>query len=277
VTSQETEKINHTVRMSTPAKCTLFLRNSKDVCDISTNRILASLPTSVESRGDKVRMINADSTAAQLLIEVRGLEKSLYYPQDFPEQSESNHEEIKRVRKSIVSHKIYSAVFRWVPVNYYDLTLEKRAQILAAHSTFQLCKSMLMENKAFASSEENETYSKFYLIILQYKTSINTKKLQSEIRALRPVQKRLDPSKFDFRVASDDDNTRLTGYSHNAVSPFGMLQNVPIILSKAIMEQSDMNPFVWMGGGHVHCKLGLAVSDFIRVIKPFVLDVADPR
>lgn len=237
-------------------------------CDISSilPRILAPLPSSFEDR-----------TLAQLVTEVTEVEKSLFFPRDFPEQTEKCHEEITRARNSIAIHKIYSAVFSWVPDNYYDCTLEKRAEILGAHSTFQLCKSMLMENKAFAPSEENETYSKFYLIVLQYKTSINTKKLQSEIRALRPVSKRLDPSKFDFRVASEEDNSRLTGYSHNAVSPFGMLQDVPIILSKAILEQSNMSPFIWMGGGHVHCKLGLAVSDFIRTMKPLVLDITDPR
>mmetsp|Transcript_10832 Transcript_10832/g.20261 ORF Transcript_10832/g.20261 Transcript_10832/m.20261 type:complete len:251 (+) Transcript_10832:190-942(+) len=232
-------------------------------------RILASLPT--------VGAVNADSSIDQLLTEVRGVEKSLYYPPDYPDQSEQSHEEITRARNSIANHKIYSAVFRWVPDNYYGFTLEKRAEILGSHSTFQLCKSMLMENKACILSEENEMYSQFYLLVLQYEASINTKKLQSEVRALRPVKSRLDPSKYDFRVASEDDNARLTGYSHNAVSPFGMLHNVPVILSKAIVEQSDMSPYVWMGGGHVHCKLGLAVSDFIRALQPHILDFTDPR
>jgi prolyl-tRNA editing enzyme YbaK/EbsC (Cys-tRNA(Pro) deacylase) len=168
-------------------------------------------------------------------------------------------------------------VFKWVADDYYNYSLVQRAKLLGAHSSFQLCKSMLMENKSFVPHEENETYSRFYLVVLQYETSINSKKLQSEIRALRPLKNRLDPSNFEFRVASEEDNARVTGFSHNAVTPFGMMEHVPVILSKAIVECYDMTAFIWMGGGHIHCKLGMAVSEFVRVIKPLVLDVTDPR
>lgn len=234
---------------------------------------MASLHEKVSTRKSDDR-----SLVAHLQIQVETLETALYYPQqDLSGHNAKYHEEITRARNAIAHDKIYSAVFKWVPEDYYTHSLQKRAEILGAHSTFQLCKSMLMENKSFSGSEENETYSRFYLIVLQYETTINNKKLQSEIRALRPVKQRLDPSLFDFRVASEDDNAMLTGYSHNAVTPFGMLQDVPIILSKAITECSNMTPFVWMGGGHIHCKLGMAISDFLRAKKPLVLDVTDPR
>ncbi len=135
-----------------------------------------------------------------------------------------------------------------------------------------------MENKSFDPAQaDGSTYGRFYLVLLQYESTINNKKLQSEIRALRPVANRLDPSNFDFRVASEEENARLTGYSHNAVTPFGMLENVPIVLSKAIVDTEDMTQFIWMGGGHIHCKIGLSVSDFIGVMKPLVLDVTDKR
>mmetsp|Transcript_2628 Transcript_2628/g.3940 ORF Transcript_2628/g.3940 Transcript_2628/m.3940 type:complete len:174 (-) Transcript_2628:47-568(-) len=172
-------------------------------------------------------------------------------------------------------------MFKWVPEDYYSFPLSKRAEILGAQSTFQLCKSMLMENRAFdpslCASAGDISYSKFYLVVLQYEATITTKKLQSEVRAIRPVAQRLDPSKFDFRVASEEDNARLTGYSHNAVSPLGMLENVPIVLSKAIVSSDDMTQIIWMGGGHIHCKVGMAVSDFIKAKRPLVLDATDPR
>jgi prolyl-tRNA editing enzyme YbaK/EbsC (Cys-tRNA(Pro) deacylase) len=205
------------------------------------------------------------------------LENDMYYPKDLPEQSAKQQAEVLRARKAVVDQKIYSAVFKWVPSEYYTYSLPQRAEILGAHSTFQLCKSMLVENKSFDASLSDATYSQFYLVILQYETSINNKKLQSEIRALRPVAKRLDHSKFDFRVTSEEDNARLTGYSHNAVTPFGLLEDVPIVFSKKITGTPTMNPFCWMGGGHVHCKVGMAVNDFIKAQNPFVMDITDPR
>lgn len=201
----------------------------------------------------------------------------MYYPKDLPEQSAKQQAEVLRAHKAVADQKIYSAVFKWVPSEYYTYSLPQRAEILGAHSTFQLCKSMLLCNKSFDASLSDATYSQFYLVILQYETSINNKKLQSEIRALRPVAKRLDHSKFDFRVASEEDNARLTGYSHNAVTPFGLLEHVPIVFSKEITGTSTMNPFCWMGAGHVQCKVGMAINDFIKAQNPFVMDITDPR
>lgn len=239
--------------------------------------MLASLPSLVETRS-AVASGSGDNALEKLTSNVKKIEGRVYFGKDFQEESARQQEEVLRARDAVAQKKLYSSVFKWVPDrNYYSYPLKKRAEILGAHSTFQLCKSMLMENKSFdPSSGDNSTYAQFYLVILQYETSINNKKLQSEVRALRPVAERLDPSKFDFRVASEEDNARLTGYSHNAVTPFGMLVDVPIIFSKAILD-SDMTQFIWMGGGHTCLKLGLSVSDFILSKEPLVLDVTDPR
>lgn len=243
---------------------------------ISTSTsVLASISASSDSKTSSVSP--EYGLVKELIQQVKMLEIDVYYPQDLPEQSATQHSEVLRAHKAVVDQKIYSAVFKWVPSEYYTYSLPQRAEILGAHSTFQLCKSMLMENKSYDASLSDATYSQFYLVILQYETSINNKKLQSEIRALRPVVKRLDPSKFDFRVASEEDNARLTGYSHNAVTPFGLLEDIPIVFSKEIKGTPTMNPFCWMGGGHVHCKVGMAVNDFIKAQKPFVMDVTDPR
>eukprot|EP00979_Chaetoceros_neogracilis_P000495 scaffold113_cov202-Chaetoceros_neogracile.AAC.2 len=238
-------------------------------------RVLASLQASGLSKSPVASL--GCSSKEELFKQVRLLEKAIYYPRDLPDQSAKQQEEVLRAHKAVIDLKIYSAIFKWVPAEYYNFSLSQRAEILGSHSTFQLCKSMLMENKAFDDSLSDENYSQFYLVILQYETSINNKKLKSEIRALRPVAKRLDPSKFDFRVANEADNARLTGYSHNAVTPFGLLEDVPIVLSKGITEYSNMTPFMWMGGGHKDCKVGMAAKDFIKAKSPFVIDVTDPR
>ena len=217
---------------------------------------------------------------------VRKQEDDIFYHSKSQRRTESNiHEEVTRAYKSIaLRHNIFSSVFKWVPENYYSLTLAERAKLLGSPSTWQLCKSMLMENKAFDNAlAEDGSYRQFYLVVLQYETTISTKKLISEIRALKkPVIERYDANKFDFRVASSEDNAKLTGYSHNAVSPFGLLdsKSVTIILSKSIcdmMKVTKTSPFIWMGGGHIHCKVGMATTDFINALNPLILDVAEPK
>lgn len=214
---------------------------------------------------------------------VENQENAILYNSQLNKQRQSDpsiHEQVQRAYNSaVIQHSIYSSVFKWVPENYYTLALSQRKEILGAHSTWQLCKSMLLENKAYdqALSAEDGSYSRFYLIVLQYETTISTKKLVSEVRALKqPVTKRYDTNKFDFRLASSEDNDRLTGYTHNAVSPFGLLDTkaVTIILSKSITESAK---FIWMGGGHVHCKIGMATSDFKHALSPLVLDVTEAR
>jgi len=54
----------------------------------------------------------------------------------------------------------------------------------------------------------------------------------------------------------------------------GMNEDVPIILSSAV---ADLGYF-YMGGGHVHLKLGLSVSDFVDKVKNVkVMEVSVPR
>uniref|UniRef100_A0A7S4QWN6 YbaK/aminoacyl-tRNA synthetase-associated domain-containing protein n=3 Tax=Ditylum brightwellii TaxID=49249 RepID=A0A7S4QWN6_9STRA len=196
-------------------------------------------------------------------------------------------ESMRRVRSHIESsNSCFSVQYNWVPPNYYALSLLERAKILGAHSTFQLCKAMLMENKKYDASNSlkggdgfDRTNSQFYLIVVQYEGSINANKLASEIRALRSVSSktRLDPNAFDFRVAKEEDNDALTGFRHNAVSPFGILESkkVPIVLSKDIIKVTPK--FIFMGGGHVDLKVGMAVDEFIKSTDAIVVDISDPR
>jgi len=198
---------------------------------------------------------------------------------------------MRRARKDVESIKpaFISTVWKWVPDGYYNMCLHDRANVLGSHSIQQLCKSMLMENTRVVVEESNNnnnnntinidrTNAKFYLVVVQYNATTNTKKLESQIRGLRPITQqnnRLHPSQFDFRVAKEVDNDRITGYTHNSVTPFGMLEEVPIVLAKAIL---DVKPsFIWMGGGHVDLKLGMSVDDFCKGTNASVLDVSDPR
>ena len=226
-------------------------------------------------------MTETNNSFKILVDKVDKMEKSLFYPSNGPAQSDEINLQVMRARRAVVESKCYSAVFKWVPEDYYSYPLIKRKEILNAGSTFQLCKTMLMENKMFdpslQSSKDDYTYSQFYLVVLQYEAAINNKKLCSEVRGLRELANRLDPSKFDFRVASEEDNARLTGFSHNAVTSFGIKENLPIIIAKAIVNNDGMQPFIWMGGGHVHCKIGLSLHVFITSMSPYILDISDAR
>ena len=185
--------------------------------------------------------------------------------------------QMSRARSAVIGANCTSAVWKFVPSDYYTYDLEKRRQTLGASNSFQLTKSVLFENiKCDATDCSDRTNSRYYLVVVQYEAEINGKKLASEIRALRPaVKDRLPPNKFEFRLASSGDNDKLTGYGHNSVTPFGLLEDVPVLMASAIR---DVKPaFVFMGGGHVDLKLGMAVEDFVQGANAIVADVSDPR
>jgi prolyl-tRNA editing enzyme YbaK/EbsC (Cys-tRNA(Pro) deacylase) len=182
---------------------------------------------------------------------------------------------MRRARCDVEEHQIYSALWKWVPPSYYDWPLEQRAACLGAPSTQWLCKALLMDNAKAApdGGPISSTYPKFVLAVIQYDATLDIRKLTSAIRSLKPVKERLDYSRFDFRVADAADNDRLTGYAYNSVTPFGLLEKVPILLSDAVVPHK----FFWMGGGHVHLKLGMAVADFVKATDAIVADISQPR
>jgi len=70
----------------------------------------------------------------------------------------------------------------------------------------------------------------------------------------------------------------LTGYTHNAVTPFGLLDlSIPIVVPSLLIEELVDTPFIWMGGGHVHLKLGLSISEFVQKSNVIVADVTEVR
>lgn len=214
---------------------------------------------------------------------VAKLERKIYENssnQEIDESIKRARQHIESCRNSYNNHICLSAAWKWVPPHYYSLDLPSRAKILQASSVDQLCKAMLMENRSSTAPLDcsDRTNSKYYLVVVQYAATINTKKLESEIRGLRSAQSgtRLDASMFDFRMAKETDSDRVTGFVHNSVTPFGLLdKSVSIVVSKAIM---DVTPaFMWMGGGHVDLKLGMSVDHFVAALDALILDVSDAR
>lgn len=183
-------------------------------------------------------------------------------------------ESMRRARSSVEQHRIYSAVWKFVPPDYYHWPLEKRAECLDAPSIQYLCKSLLMENRKCEDTSD-PTNPKFVLVIVQYAAALDVKKLTNTVRSLRKdVKSRLDDTQFDWRIASEDDNRTITGFEHNSVTPFGLLvPSVPILLSAEL----ETLKFFWMGGGHVHLKLGVSFTEFCRALQPIVADISRPR
>jgi hypothetical protein len=133
-------------------------------------------------------------------------------------------ESMRRAREQVERLTLYSSNWKWVPESYYDWSLEQRAKVLKARTTHMLCKSLLLENKK-VTNEDRNTNPRFMLVVIQYETTLDVKKLTTSLRKLRPVADRLDESNYDLRVASPEDNDRITGYQFNSVTPFGLQES----------------------------------------------------
>lgn len=184
-----------------------------------------------------------------------------------------------RARTEVEAKGCYSSVWKWTPSNYYDQPIAGRAKILGAPNTMHLCKSLLLENKKCPIGKGSPTFPRFVMVVVQYEATLNVRKLSNAVRALKPVADRVDYSSFDFRVASSEDNDRLTGFKHNAVAPFGLVgkdnekDGMLMVLAEAIVPLR----FFWMGGGHVRLKLGMSVPEFVAASGAIVADISEPR
>jgi len=195
-------------------------------------------------------------------------------PKDIPVD-----DSLRRARAHVERLALYSVVWKWVPSTYYGWNLQQRAESLtgSATHTAHLCKSLVLENKKLQNGDplmDVSTNPRYVLVICQYAATLNNAKLTAAVRHLRPIHDRLNVNRLDFRIA--DDNDAITGYAHNSVTPFGLLQQdkVHIILTREAVALK----WFWMGGGHVDLKLRVATSEFVdKMPHVTVADVSDPR
>jgi hypothetical protein len=95
-----------------------------------------------------------------------------------------------------------------------------------------------------------------------------------------PSAKALSTAKFNFAVAQPADSDRLTGYLHNAVSPFGMSTPLPVLVTRQVAELPRTQPhapYVWLGGGEVYLKLRLPVGQLVAALAAQEVHTAVPR
>jgi len=179
-----------------------------------------------------------------------------------------------RVKLAIYHHDLNSVKFKRVPQNYYDLSLNSRAVILSC-ATNQLCKSIIIENTLFKATDPQEiSNSKYYCLIIQYNSKFSTEKLKDCINKWR-AKLHLSERKMNFQLAPANQSNIVTGFSHNAVCPLGMLSYIPVIISKLCV--SVYPSYVWLGGGEVDLKLGISIRDLLKSTNAIVGDIADRR
>ena len=126
---------------------------------------------------------------------------------------------------------------RWVPDDYYGRSMRDRSKLLNC-DVRQMCKSMLLENKQWRGTDEfDPANARFYLVVVQYAATFDAGRLRSAL-----VERTKLPAKaFNFRVADEADNDRLSGFKHNAVTPFGFAE------SRAVWKSTSASRR-WRGG-----------------------------
>ncbi|KAG2172996.1 hypothetical protein INT44_006969 [Umbelopsis vinacea] len=157
-----------------------------------------------------------------------------------------------------------------VEPDYYEWSLNRRAYKLQT-SVASLCKSVVFENTRCEHNDFTDIgNSKYYCVITQYITSINTSKMIDKVREL--TDNSISKKKYNFRLTSAENSFALTGYDNNGVCPMGMNQKIPIILSKAITELKPA--IMFLGAGDVNWKIAVPIEDFIRETNCLIMDLS---
>ncbi|KAG2171461.1 hypothetical protein INT43_009122 [Umbelopsis isabellina] len=157
-----------------------------------------------------------------------------------------------------------------VEPDYYDWSLERRAYTLRT-SVASLCKSVVFENTRCEHNNFTDPLnSKYYCVITQYIAPINTAKMVDSVRELS--NNAISKKKYNFRLTSPENSLALTGFDNNGVSPIGMKENIPIILSKAVTELKPA--IMFLGAGDVDWKIAVPIEQFIKQTHCLVMDLS---
>lgn len=189
---------------------------------------------------------------------VTALEALLHsVPSNFPASEDSPA--LSRVRGAL-SRVPGSALFR-VPSHYYDLPLRARARILNC-SPHQLCKTLIFGIPAGASLP-GVPAARHVAVVVPYTHKLDVGALQ---RALGGAP----------GLALAADGAALAGFSHNAVSPFGMAARMAVIWCKGALSGGGA---VWVGGGAPDVKARVFAGALLKSgdAPAAVLDVSVPR
>jgi prolyl-tRNA editing enzyme YbaK/EbsC (Cys-tRNA(Pro) deacylase) len=108
-------------------------------------------------------------------------------------------------------------------------------------------------------------------VIVQYRARVNAEKVAKLFRENNG--EKISRRQVNFQYASEETSNRLTGFKHNAVSPFGMQTAIPVVVSSAMLGLS----YIWLGGGAADVKLRVSVTQCIQALRAVTGDVSEPR
>ncbi|PIA35702.1 hypothetical protein AQUCO_03500216v1 [Aquilegia coerulea] len=175
-----------------------------------------------------------------------------------------------RLTSILGANGVFDFSFKTVPSDYYDRPLETRQEILNAPSIHHLCKSIVLVNTQAHESVtdcSDRNNSKYYVVVVQYSARFNADTVKTFLYSLN--NGKIPKKRFNLRLAPEEESLKLTGYKRNGVTCIGMKTDIPVILDEAIVK---LNPdFFWLGGGEIDLKLGIRTSQFIDLVKPFIV------
>jgi prolyl-tRNA editing enzyme YbaK/EbsC (Cys-tRNA(Pro) deacylase) len=185
-------------------------------------------------------------------------------------------EDTRRVFEATKSFEQLCRYFH-VENDYYEWPLQDRAKRMSAPSIDHLCKSLLFVNTKWKPRTDSDIgdflpeHPKYVLVCVQYTDKISTKKLNLGVRELGNNSQSV--KSFNMRLAPEQKALEYTGFGNNSVSPFGMLQNIPIIVTKKIAELNP--PLLYLGMGHVDWKLSVPVERLLDNPNAHVMDLSE--
>lgn len=110
------------------------------------------------------------------------------------------------------------------------------------------------------------------MVVVQYTDKISSKKLNIAMREHGGSVQSLKKG-FNMRIAAEEVAIKLTGYGNNGVTPIGMLEKVPVIITESI---SKLEPSVlYLGAGHVDWKISVPVKNLLSAIDGKVWDLSE--
>jgi prolyl-tRNA editing enzyme YbaK/EbsC (Cys-tRNA(Pro) deacylase) len=185
-------------------------------------------------------------------------------------QVKGEDESVGRLREIAKKMNLRSVKFKWVPSNYYQQPLTWRRDQLGAPTMTHLCKSIVLENTHCVNEDcSDRNNSRYYVVVFPYTERFDSEKLMKYVRSLNES---VGKKKFNFRLAAEGET--LSGYSNNAIPPFGLKTDIPVILASKLAELSPA--YFWAGGGHVDCKVRLDFQEALDQMKAQVADVTNP-
>jgi prolyl-tRNA editing enzyme YbaK/EbsC (Cys-tRNA(Pro) deacylase) len=164
-----------------------------------------------------------------------------------------------RVHTGMLASNMVGAAMYRVPGDYYSRSLAWRARLLGGGcTTHHLCKTLVLENTSTATPLVVDDLSaplsmqRYVAVVVQYTSKLDLEALAKAVGTPRYV------------LAPSDAATKLTGFGHGGMTPFGTLSHIPVVIAKAIISSLPPPCYIWLGGGDVDVKARVFLSQVMQ-------------